>query len=234
MNNFRNSPLWLIGFFILFAEATAGIAAVKISGWPQAALVIFVISYATVVTATFFAFLWFKPENFYGPNEYGKETTPEMFIQALKGQGLPDDTIQAVAESEKYGDKQFYKLLDNVIPNNEKQILILLKRQSKKIPISSIISYRFATRDNGLSIGSMGGQDLMKKLNGTELLSDNNSYIELSDKGNSFADWLINENKDAKSFDSVLGSWGNIEDIDEIIDSLRTDRDKNHITKRSN
>lgn len=54
LKHFRSSPLWLIGLFIIFAQATAGIAAVKIDGWPQAALVIFVISYSTVVTAVFF------------------------------------------------------------------------------------------------------------------------------------------------------------------------------------
>lgn len=222
MENFKNSPLWLIGFFILFAEAIAGIAAIKIDGWPQGALVIFVISYSTIVTAIFFAFLWFKPENFYGPNEYRGGTTPEMFIRALKGQGFPSETVEAVAELEKDSSQQFFKLLDNLIQNNEKQFLVLLKKNDKKLSSNTVVNFHFATRNNGLSMGTLSVRDLMKKLKGTELLKYNDNSIELSDKGDAFAGWFISEKKDAKAYDSNLGGWGDKQDINNIIESLTT------------
>ncbi len=222
MENFKNSPLWLIGFFILFAEATAGIAAIQIGGWPQAALVLFVIFYSTVVTATFFAFLWFKPENFYGPNEYGKGITPEMYISALKGSGVPNDTVEAVAEVEKGNDAKLFKLLDNLIQNTDKQFLILLKYNGKKLECNTVVNYRFATRSKGLSLGSMGARDLMKKLKGTELLNEEDNSLELSPRGEEFVEWLIQHEKDALAYDSDFGGWGNKQDIDQIINSLKT------------
>lgn len=133
---FKGSPLWLIGLFVLFAEATSAIAAVKLDGWPQQALVIFVIAYATVVTAIFFLFLWFKPENFYAPSDYG-DVSPESYVNALRG--LPSETINAVVnlEDNPFDQDALFALMDALVPEETKQHLILVSKLGGILDVSN-------------------------------------------------------------------------------------------------
>jgi len=212
---FKSSPLWLIGLFILFAEATAGLAAVKIGGWPQAALVIFVISYSTVVTLIFFTFLWWKPENFYGPSEYG-DISPELYAKALKG--LPTDTAQAVTrfESNPFDKDALFSLIDNLLPEEAKQHIVLMRKQNNLLDISNIDEngfthrYELITRGKGVSVGIFSPANFLQKVNGTELVSVSGGQdkIMLTERGKLFADWLIEQEKDAETFNSDKGRWG--------------------------
>lgn len=224
LKHFKSSPLWLIGLFILFAEATAGLAAVKIHGWPQAALVIFVISYSTVVTAIFFAFLWFKPENFYGPSEYG-DISPETYAKALKG--LPVETAMAVSrvESNPFDADALFSLIDNLIAEDLKQHLVLMRRSGDKLDISDVDDkgfthrYEIVTRGKGFSVGLFSPASFFQKLKGTELVSvpGGGDKLFLTDRGKKFADWLIEHEKDAETFNSAKGRWGKEQSIAEVM-----------------
>lgn len=214
LKHFRSSPLWLIGLFIIFAQGTAGVAAVQIDGWPQAALVIFVISYSAVVTLVFFAFLWFKPENFYGPSEYS-EISPAAFANALRG--MPQETAQAVAnfESNPMNEEALFSLMDNLLPEDVKQHVILLHKEGE-IDISEpdemgwTHGYEFITRTKGVSFGSFDPRKFLSKLAGTNLisLSGSRKKIFITERGRQFAEWLISHEKDAETFKSDIGSWG--------------------------
>ncbi|SRR5712691_8468597 len=224
LQHFKGSPLWLIGLFILFAEATAGLAAVKIEGWPQAALVIFVISYSTVVTAVFFAFLWFKPENFYGPTEYG-EMSPETYAKALKG--LPTETALAVSRVEQnpYDADALFTLMDNLIAEDSKQHIILMRKSGDKLDVSNINDqgfthrYEIVTRGKGFSVGLFSPGSFYQKLQGTELVtvSGGKDKFLLTERGKKFADWLVEHEKDAETFNSEKGRWGKEQSVADVM-----------------
>lgn len=224
LKHFRSSPLWLIGLFILFAEATAGLAAVKIEGWPQAALVIFVISYSTIVTAIFFAFLWFKPENFYGPSEYG-DLSPEFYARALKG--LPVETAQAVTrfEADPSDKDALFHLMDSLISDETKQHILLLRKLGNELDISDADeqgythNYEFISRSKGISFGIFSPSDFLRKLKGTELvsLSGGKNKLLLTGRGQMFADWLMRHEKDAETFNSSKGRWGKEQSASDVL-----------------
>lgn len=222
---FKASPLWLIGLFIIFAQATAAVAAVKIQGWPQNALVIFVISYSTIVTLIFFLFLWKKPENFYAPSEYGDNLSPESFVKALNG--IPSDTVKAVSkiENNPLSDEPLYELLDSLLTEEIKQHLILMKKQNNKLEISNpdehglTHRYEFITRSKGVSFGFFNPWKFMSKIDGSDLASFNSEkeQIELTERGRKFAQWLIENKKDAETFNSELGNWGVEQNVQEFL-----------------
>ncbi|GAA6141638.1 hypothetical protein [Hydrogenophaga sp. 5NK40-0174] len=224
LKHFRSSPLWLIGLFIIFAQATAGVAAVKIEGWPQAALVVFVISYSTVVTAIFFAFLWFKPENFYGPSEYG-EISPESFANAMRG--IPNETVEAVAkfESNPRDVDALFLLMDNLLAEDAKQHLILMRKYGNYLDVSNINEkgythrYEIITRDKGISMGVFSPGSFIAKLNGTELISvsGGRDKIFLTERGKDFSDWLLDHEKDAATFSSEKGRWGKVQSVSDVM-----------------
>lgn len=224
LKHFKNSPLWLIGLFVLFAEATSAVAAVKLDGWPQQALVIFVIAYSTVVTAIFFLFLWFKPENFYAPSEYG-DISPESFVKALRG--LPEETVNAVAnlEDNPFDQEALFALMESLVPEDVKQHLVFMFRQGGLLDISTVNEhgrshgYQIVTRGRGISFGSFSPQDFLAKLQGTQLimLAENNSKVKLTGRGSKFAAWLIEHEKDAESFWTEIGGWGERKDIAQLL-----------------
>lgn len=224
---FKSSPLWLIGLFIIFAQGTATVAAVKVEGRPQTALVIFVITYSAVVTVIFFIFLWLKPENLYGPSEYG-EISPESFVKMLKG--FPNETASAVVKFDKNPNdpSALFALMDNLIAEDAKQHLILMRKNKDLLDISNTNTigfthnYEFITRNKGLSVGLFSPSSFLQKLKGTDLvrLSGGQDKILLTEKGESFADWLIQHERDAEAFKSVKGSWGKIQTISDVMDKL--------------
>ena len=224
LKHFKSSPLWLIGLFILFAEVTAGLAAVKVEGWPQAALVVFVIAYSTVVTAIFFAFLWFKPENFYGPSEYG-DISPELYAKALKG--LPTETAEAVSkvENNPFDKEALFLLMDNLLAEVTKQHLILIRRFGDKLDISNtdengfLHRYEIITRGKSISLGLFSPTSFYHKLRGTGLvsISGGSDKLLLTERGKQFTDWLIDQEKDAETFNSDKGRWGKEQNVQDFM-----------------
>jgi hypothetical protein len=224
LRHFRSSPLWLIGLFIVFAEATAGLAAVRIGGWPQGALVIFVIAYSTVVTAVFFGFLWFKPENFYGPSEYG-DISPESYANALKR--VPQETAAAVSrlEDNPYDRDALFALLDKLLPEDVKQHMILMRKSGDSLDVSErddegfTHEYRFITRAQGFSSGIFAPGPFLRKIEGTDLVrvSGSGDKLMLTGRGKNFSEWLIKHQKDAETFESDKGRWGIEQDFGEAI-----------------
>jgi hypothetical protein len=216
LKHFRSSPLWLIGLLIIFAQATASIAAIQIKGELQAALVYFVIIYASTVTVIFFLFLLFKPENFYAPYEYEKVSVLS-YVKGIKGK-IPKETADAVDRvSKNPSDKNAtYNLMDNLIPEEIKQHLVLMQKLDKELDMKHIDknghthSYELITRQKGVSVGRFSPVKFISKLEGTGLveLNAHKQKIFLTKDGKSFAKWLIKNERDAETFQSDIGRWG--------------------------
>lgn len=225
MKHFRSSPLWLIGLFIMFAQATAGIAAVQIDGWPQSALVVFVISYSAIVTIIFFVFLWKKPENFYSPTDYSN-ISPWDFQKGLRG--IPSETTEAVIKYESNPDnkKALYSLMANLLPEAVKQHIVLMRKNNNKLDVSKVDEmgathhYEIISRNGGISAGMFIPDEFLRKTNGTGLvdLSPNRREIVLSQQGVNFGDWLIENELDAETFNSDKGQFGLSQSISEVLD----------------
>lgn len=226
MKYFRGSPLWLISLFVLFAEGISAIAAIQLNGWAQGALVIFVISYASVVTVIFFLFLWLKPENFYSPGDY-VETRPAEFIAALRG--LPDGIEEGIASvTEDPSDKaKRFMLLSNLLKENVKQHLVLMARRNGKILVPDnenflghkLFSYEFLQRDGTLSLGTLPVDEFVKSFQGTDMLivSADKKEILLQPAGQDFANWLISNKLDAEKMNADSGGWGQPFDANAIL-----------------
>jgi len=224
MKHFKNSPLWIIGLFITFAILSTGYLAANVDGWLQAALSIFVMFYAVSVTIAFFIILWFKPENFYAPSEYGR-VSPGDYVNALRG--LPERTTEAVTNLEKnpFDDEALFALIDNLLDEPTKQHLILIEKSGGKIDVSDrdemgfSHSYEIVTRDKGLSFGRFSPQKFLRTLNGTNFvtLSGGRNKIILTPWGEKFVHWLIKNEKDAETFKSDIGQWGNEQNAVDVL-----------------
>lgn len=234
LKHFKSSPLWLIGLFIIFAQATAGVAAVQIEGWPQGALVVFVITYSTIVTGIFFAFLWFKPENFYAPSEYS-DISPQSYAEALRG--LPEETARALEQrGEHPSDRDAsFQLMDNLLKEYVKQHLVLMRRHSNTLNIGELDEfghshrYEIITREKGGTMGWFSPREFFNQLKGTNLvtISGGGDKIFLTQEGKSFADWLVSHEKDAETFKSDLGEWGIDQSVMDIMKERLGEREPN-------
>jgi ABC-type multidrug transport system fused ATPase/permease subunit len=67
------NPLWMISLFFSFTEVELGYVVFKTTGSVQVALTAFVIGFPVLIAAAFFALLWFRPENFYAPKDFGSD-----------------------------------------------------------------------------------------------------------------------------------------------------------------
>jgi hypothetical protein len=81
----RLTPLWVISIFVSLTEVVLSVAATRVTGGVQVALVAFVIVFPTLIAGAFFACLWWKPWVFYPPAEYGRSTTVQQYVDALQG-----------------------------------------------------------------------------------------------------------------------------------------------------
>jgi len=224
MNNFKNSPLWLIAFFMTIAEGAAGYAVTQTTGNPQVALLTFFVGYAIVVTGVFFAFLWFKPANFYAPSEY-ESVAPGEYAQALAG--LPTETAHAVeaARLNPLDEDAVFKVMDTLLPEETKQHLIFMAKNDNELilPESDELGfthrYEIILRGRGISVGLFSPRKFLSNLNGTGLVTFTNTgkRLFLSDRGQRFADWLLKHERDAETFESDLGRWGKKQSIKDVM-----------------
>lgn len=216
LSSFKNSPLWIIGLFIIFAQGTASLAAVRITGWEQSALVIFVISYSSGVTLIFFLFLWCKPENFYAPSEFA-DINPDDFVNALKG--LPEGTKEAAINYSRNPEeiKYQFELIDSLLDESDKQHLIFMRENNGFLDISNTTdagtTHSFdllSTDENIMQSGRFSPSRFSSRLEGTDLIniSADKMQINLSQKGKKFTDWLMDNGKKAESFKTDMGGWG--------------------------
>ena len=227
MKNFKNSPLWLIAFFMTIAEGVAGYAVTQLSGAAQIALLTFFIGYALVVIGAFFAFLWFKPANFYAPSEYG-DVQPGEYAQALSG--LPSETTKAVdaARQNPLDEDAIFKVMDTLLPEETKQHLIFMAKNSDILDLPEMDErghthrYEIILRNHGISVGLFSPQKFLSKLNGTELVTHLNTgkKLFLSERGKRFTGWLLKHERDAETFMSDLGRWGKEQSVSEVMTVL--------------
>jgi hypothetical protein len=237
MKYFRGSPLWLISLFVLFAEGISTIAAIQIQeGWAQGALVIFVISYATMVTLIFFLFLWKKPENFYSPSDY-VETKPAEFIAALRALPVPDSIRESIASASEnpFNKVKFFELLNNLLKESVKQHLVLMAKSSGEIQVPEnqdsfgrkLLYFEFLMRDGALCVGQLPIEELFRSFKGTDMisLSENGKNILLQSAGRDFANWLISNKHDAEKMKSDSAGWGQPFDAEAILTEIRSKKE---------
>lgn len=206
------------------AEGAAGYAVTQIDGGVQIALLVFFISYAVIVTIVFFAFLWFKPANFYAPSEYGS-VAPGEYASALAG--LPSETVRAVeaARENPLDDDAVFKIMDTLLPEEVKQHLIFMAKNSNVLSLPPVDDmghthgYEIILRNKGISFGSFSPYKFLSKLEGTGFVSytEIGSKLFLSDRGKKFTDWLLRHEKDAETFQSDLGRWGKEQSISDVM-----------------
>ena len=224
MKNFKNSPLWVIAFFMTIAEAAAGYALTQVSGTVQTSLLVFFIGYALIVTGGFFAFLWYKPANFYAPSEYG-EVPPSEYAQALAG--VPSETVRAVEAARKnpLDDDAVFNVVDVLLPEDIKQHLIFMAKNGDQLTLPADYEgghthrYEFVLRNQGISVGIFDPNAFVSRLNGTGLvtLPSTREKIFLTGRGQRFTEWLLKHERDAETFDSDLGRWGKVQSVKDVM-----------------
>lgn len=223
MQNFKSSPLWLIAFFMSIAEVAAAYTVTQSQGNVQIALLVFFIGYALMVTCSFFAFLWFKPANFYAPSEYGS-LPPSEYAKALAN--LPSEALNAVeaVRLDPMDEDKIFKVMDTLLPEEIKQHLILMSKNNNQISLPEMNemgfthSYEIILKNKSISFGMFSPHKFLSKLNGTSLVtySDSMSKIFLSDSGKRFTEWLVRHEKEAETFKSEIGKWGKDQSIRDI------------------
>ena len=206
------------------AEGAAGYAVTQVTGTPQTALLTFFIGYAIVVTSVFFAFLWFKPANFYAPSEYG-DVQPGEYAQALSG--LPSETTRAVeaARQNPLDEDAIFKVMDTLLPEETKQHLVFMAKNSNTLDLPEMDEmghthrYEIILRNHAISVGLFSPEKFLSKLNGTELVTHLNTgrKLFLSERGKRFTDWLLKHERDAETFMSDLGRWGKEQSVTEVM-----------------
>ena len=78
------TPLGIIALFISLSEMIAGVVLTQVTGSIQIILTIFVIVFPILISLMFFYVLWHRPQVFYHPKEYGKETDVTTFSKAME------------------------------------------------------------------------------------------------------------------------------------------------------
>jgi hypothetical protein len=79
--------------------------------------------------------------------------------------------------------------------------------------------YEIITRSKGVSIGIFSPSSFLQKLKGTDLVSltGGKDKIMLTERGQMFADWLIEHEKDAETFNSGKGRWGKEQKLADVM-----------------
>jgi hypothetical protein len=205
------TPLGIIAGFVGLTEAVLGIGLTQVVGGVQVALTVFVIAFPCVIAGAFFLILWHRPFVFYSPAEYG-DTDPGEYASAMRTGMLTDIAMQieSIEAQPADKDKQF-ALIDSLIEEPKRQLVILMNDKNAEMPLWSYISY-VTGGDRSWSSGGVTGQDMLTKLNGTGLVaaSVTTATIGLTDYGKEFANWLVKTGKRAAFLKTPMGDWGEL------------------------
>ena len=208
----RITPLGVIASFLTLAEGFVTLASTAVSGWHQTALIIFAVSFPLIVSIAFFAILWNRPWVLYPPSEYGQHVDAPSFINAIRQPAFPEEFVRQIeiAKQQPNDEEPRFTLIDSLIDMAVRQQIILMHEQGVRIPFG----YFGPTFETGggleWSSGSMSGDSLCKKLNGTGLLEITTSgpAVVLTESGHRFAEWLVTNGKKAGFLRSDIGGWG--------------------------
>lgn len=208
--------------FLGLTEVVAGYVAMQVQGCPQILLTLFVVVFSFFVAGSFFYILWHKNFVFYPPWEYGQETDPMKYVEAMqRSPGLPQEIREQVEELEASPEDEakWFGLIDSLLEEEIKQHLILMREQGVTIPLSKTLYYILSGCRNGKRFqktGEVDGQEVCNRLSETELITvePRGPAMKLTPRGERFADWLIQQGKKVENFESDgLGKWGVIRPI---------------------
>jgi hypothetical protein len=138
------NPLWIFSIFVGLCETTAGFAAAMLSGWVQAMLAIFAVSFPVVVLTVFLVILWRKPIVLYGPRDFPENVDVALFAQVMRHN--LSDTIElvgttaassatAVAEELKLSDVDAQQLVERA----KSAVETSLRSRVAKIDLSAFL-----------------------------------------------------------------------------------------------
>lgn len=214
------SPLWLIGVFMIFAQATTGGAAVMVTGGVQIALVVYVILYSSLVTAIFFVMFWRKPGIFYPPSDFEKSTVQD-YHRALSGIPLFLKDSLSTAEGNPGDNSAMFSLIDGLLEERHRQTLLLMRElKGNTIDYDATTNpmdwptYEYMTKRE-VSFGNLDLRKFEARLKGTNLIDidEKNGKIVLTNFGKDFANWLHENGRSAEVFKSELGNFGTNQEL---------------------
>jgi len=91
------NPLWIIALFLGLSETTVGIAAAQSDGWVQGLLAVFAVVFPLLVSATFFAILWQRPEVLYAPGDFPQHVPIGDYVDGMRRRSWGNtETLQEV------------------------------------------------------------------------------------------------------------------------------------------
>jgi len=199
-----------------------GYAVTKVDGGVQITLTIFVMSFATLVAAAFFVVLWNRPYVFYSPGEYGS-TNPKDFVEAMRPGLLPqrmqDQITLAESIEKKPADSEpQFQLLQSMLGDFQKQLLILMHEESAAIPYASgwTSDLRYQVLTSGaspsFSVGMFIPERISQDLAGTGTIEMDlerfGPQLKLTAFGHEFAKWLVDNGQKAAFFETPYGKFG--------------------------
>jgi hypothetical protein len=223
----RVTPLWIVAAFVTLTEVVLGYAVTQTQGGVQISLTVFVISYALLVFTAFFLVLWNRPYVFYPPSEYGN-ADPKHFVEAIRGPNTRvASQIELVerANSEPDNQEATFAVIDSLIDDTYRQMIILMHENSVKIPYVELFSsrYELAWKSGKWSGGGFSSQEFARKLDGTDVLEIEPSgpSVCLTSIGCEFGQWLIDHGRKADFFETPFGSWGERFEIEGLSKQFR-------------
>ncbi len=207
----RITPLMVVAGFVSLTETVLGYAVTKTDGFAQVALTLFVIGFAFLVAAAFFYILWHRPQVFYSPAEYGGPVDPKTYIDAIS-KSLSPKVLEQIAPGDK---STQYELIDSLVNDVPlKQHLILMHLKNLEIPYAEYghgHKYAYGIKDRGWGAGLFSPSDFVRKLKGSELVEiveHAGRKIKLTEEGEKFAQWLMDNKRQADFLETSLGGWG--------------------------
>lgn len=91
------NPLWIIALFLGLSETTVGVAAAQSDGWVQGLLAVFAVVFPLLVSATFFAILWQRPEVLYAPGDFPQHVPVSTYVDGMRRRSWGSaETLQEV------------------------------------------------------------------------------------------------------------------------------------------
>jgi hypothetical protein len=77
------NPLGLMSIFVALCEVIAGLAATQATGWVQGAFAVFAVVFPIGVIVVFITILWKRPELWYSPADFSRDTPVQAFVDAM-------------------------------------------------------------------------------------------------------------------------------------------------------
>jgi hypothetical protein len=193
----------------------------------QMILVCFVVIFPFIMAFGFFTILWWRPENFYAPSEYG-DKDPVAYINAIRAfpPAVKEQAklVASIEENPTDFSAQF-RLLATVLDPLYLQYLILMNERDITLADTGRRGpeYEVAYSIDSGGTGTLDMKAFGEKIQGAGLIERIGNVFSITQFGREFADWITENGMKAIFFGTNQGSWG--EPNDTIV-NMRTYREQ--------